>query len=160
MITGIGTLAFLVALGIGVGLSVTEGGAGGSSRPQPNTAPIPPPAAAANAAFSIRPVLCYAPPYAVASGVAATTGPLPTCSTSTALTAANLQVEVDFSNTNGYTEKAPSIRTPSSPRIRRLLRQTTRGIRLYSYLVRLPKGPLGMCSDQWASTGRQSHTPE
>ena len=50
-----------------------------------------------------RPGLCYAPAFTVAKGKSASTGPLPTCSASTALTAANLGVKVDPSNANGYT---------------------------------------------------------
>jgi preprotein translocase subunit SecD len=50
-----------------------------------------------------RPGLCYAPAFTVAKGKSASTGPLPTCSTATALTAANLDVKVDPSNVNGYT---------------------------------------------------------
>jgi preprotein translocase subunit SecD len=50
-----------------------------------------------------RPALCYAPPFSVAKGKKASTGPLPTCSASTELTAANLQVTPDSSNVNGYT---------------------------------------------------------
>ena len=109
LITGISTFAFLVVLGIVVGLLATQGGAGDSTRPQANPAPAPPATAVANAGFSIRPVLCYAPPYSVASGQAPTTGPLPTCSASTALTASNLQVEQDSNNINGYTYNGSNV---------------------------------------------------
>jgi hypothetical protein len=47
-------------------------------------------------------VLCYAPPLALATGHSASSGPLPTCTASTALTAANLQVTPDSRNSNGY----------------------------------------------------------
>jgi preprotein translocase subunit SecD len=50
-----------------------------------------------------RPALCYAPPLTVAKGKKPTTGPLPSCSSTTALTKANLQVTPDSSNVNGYT---------------------------------------------------------
>jgi preprotein translocase subunit SecD len=50
-----------------------------------------------------RPALCYAPPFAVAKGKAATPGALPACSAATELTAANLAVTPDSSNVNGYT---------------------------------------------------------
>ncbi len=50
-----------------------------------------------------RPALCYAPPFSVAKGKKASTGPLPTCTPSTQLTAANLQVTPNSSNVNGYT---------------------------------------------------------
>ena len=109
VITGIATFAFLVVVGIVVGLLVTQGGAGGSTRPLAFPAPSPPAAAVASAGFSIRPVLCYAPPYSVASGNAHATGPLPTCSTPTALTASNLRVEVDRNNVNGYTSNGSNI---------------------------------------------------
>ena len=50
-----------------------------------------------------RPALCYAPPLTVAKGKKPSTGPLPTCTAATQLTAANLQVTPDSSNVNGYT---------------------------------------------------------
>jgi len=50
-----------------------------------------------------RPALCYAPPLTVAKGKNPTTGPLPSCSSTTALTKANLQVTPNSSNVNGYT---------------------------------------------------------
>jgi preprotein translocase subunit SecD len=50
-----------------------------------------------------RPGLCYAPALTVAKGKAPSTGPLPTCASATALTAANLDVKPDSSNVNGYT---------------------------------------------------------
>jgi preprotein translocase subunit SecD len=53
-----------------------------------------------------RPVICYAPAFTVAKGKTASTGPLPTCSASTQLTAANLEVTPDSSNVNGYTENS------------------------------------------------------
>jgi preprotein translocase subunit SecD len=55
-----------------------------------------------------RPALCYAPSLTLKNGQAATTGPLPTCSASTALTAANLQVTPSSSNINGYTSNTPA----------------------------------------------------
>ncbi len=50
-----------------------------------------------------RPALCYAPAFSVAKGASPSTGPLPTCSSSSALTQANLQVTPNSSNINGYT---------------------------------------------------------
>jgi len=64
---------------------------------------------AADAAFSIRPVLCFAPPYSGASGAAPTNVPLPTCSASTALTATNLQVEPASNIVTGYTYRGDQI---------------------------------------------------
>jgi preprotein translocase subunit SecD len=40
-----------------------------------------------------RPVLCYAPPFAVAAGGSPDTGPLPTCAAASQLTAADLAVD-------------------------------------------------------------------
>jgi preprotein translocase subunit SecD len=54
----------------------------------------------------LRPALCYAPPYSVSKGAKPSTGPLPSCSASTELTAANLQVTPDSSNINGYTSNS------------------------------------------------------
>jgi preprotein translocase subunit SecD len=50
-----------------------------------------------------RPALCYAPSFSVSKGAKPSTGPLPTCSSTTQLTAANLAVTPDSSNVNGYT---------------------------------------------------------
>ncbi len=50
-----------------------------------------------------RPALCYAPAFSVAKGTSPSTGPLPTCSSSSALTQANLQVTPNSNNINGYT---------------------------------------------------------
>src|SRR5664279_2282302 len=50
-----------------------------------------------------RPALCYAPSLTVAKGKVPSAGPLPTCSATTQLTAANLAVTPNSSNINGYT---------------------------------------------------------
>ncbi len=50
-----------------------------------------------------RPALCYAPAETLAKGAVATTGALPTCAASSALTSTNLAVKPDSSNVNGYT---------------------------------------------------------
>ncbi len=60
-----------------------------------------------------RPALCYAPAFTVAKGKSPSAGPLPTCATSTALTAANIGVRVDSSNVNGYTSNLGSIQADS-----------------------------------------------
>jgi hypothetical protein len=57
----------------------------------------------ASNSFSVRPVLCYAPPFQVDAGASSSTGPLPTCSTSSQLSAANLQVTPNGGSVNGYT---------------------------------------------------------
>jgi preprotein translocase subunit SecD len=56
-----------------------------------------------------RPALCNAPPLTVAKGKKPTTGPLPTCSSSTALTATNLDVVPNSNNVNGYTSNIDNI---------------------------------------------------
>lgn len=109
LLTGSAASVFLFVLVIVVGLSVLQGGAGGSSRPETHHSPAPLAGPAVQAGFSIRPVLCYAPPYSVAPGQVPATGPLPTCSPSTALTASNLQVEVDSTNVNGYSSNGDNI---------------------------------------------------
>ncbi len=60
-----------------------------------------------------RPALCYAPAFTVAKGKPPSTGPLPTCSSTTQLTAANLQVTPDSSNTNGYTSNTNIAEDPA-----------------------------------------------
>src|SRR3984893_15540459 len=45
-----------------------------------------------------RPALCYAPAYTVAKGQVPATGPLPTCSASSQLTMANLNIQQNPSN--------------------------------------------------------------
>ena len=50
-----------------------------------------------------RPALCYAPALTLAKGKAPTTGPLPSCAATSALTEANLQVTPDSSSVSGYT---------------------------------------------------------
>jgi preprotein translocase subunit SecD len=50
-----------------------------------------------------RPARCYAPAETLAKGAVATTGALPTCAASSALTSTNLAVKPDSSNVNGYT---------------------------------------------------------
>ncbi len=102
LITGIATFVFVVLLGIVVGLLALQGG-GDSPRPVARPSLASPAAAVAGTAFSIRPVLCYAPPFSVASGQAPSTGPLPECSASTQLTGSNLQVTPASNNVNGYT---------------------------------------------------------
>jgi preprotein translocase subunit SecD len=56
-----------------------------------------------------RPVLCYGGPFQVAKGHSASTGPLPSCSSSSQLTAANIGVKPDSSNINGYTSNLGNI---------------------------------------------------
>jgi predicted nucleic acid-binding Zn ribbon protein len=106
LMTGITALIVVVmALGITIGLLVSRGG--GSARPVVPAGPAPSAAAvAAKVSFSIRPVICYAPPYAVPAGQAPSTGPLPACSPATQLSASNLEVTPDGGNVNGYTSNS------------------------------------------------------
>jgi preprotein translocase subunit SecD len=61
------------------------------------------PAGHGSNSFLMRPVLCYAPALQLTAGASASTGPLPTCSASTQLNAANLGVTPNVGNVNGYT---------------------------------------------------------
>ena len=56
-----------------------------------------------------RPALCYAPAFSVAKGKAASTGPLPQCSATTALTKANINVQPNSNATGGYTSNLGTI---------------------------------------------------
>ena len=110
LISGITTLVLLVLIVATLGL--TSGG-GGGGLPKPVVAPVSatgPGHPAANLSF--RPVLCYAPPLTLAAGQAASTGALPACSASTALTASNLQVAPDSSDVTGFTSNE---RVPADP---------------------------------------------
>jgi hypothetical protein len=95
----------VIVLGITIGLLVSHG-SGNAPRPVAPATPAPATGAVAKVSFSIRPVLCYAPNYAVPVGQAPSTGPLPACSPSTQLTAANLQVAPDSGNVDGYTSNS------------------------------------------------------
>lgn len=101
LISGIAVVVVLL-LGITIGLLANQGG-GSSIRPVAHPSPTPAATAAASVGFSIRPVLCYAPPYAVPPGQAPSTGPLPACSPPYQLTASNLQVTPQSNNVNGFT---------------------------------------------------------
>jgi hypothetical protein len=99
LISGITILFILVALGIT--LIVMAGREGRGSVQPVAPAPRGQPVASSNANFSVRPVLCYTPPFAPTSGSGASTGPLPPCAPSSALTAGNLNITA--SGYNGYT---------------------------------------------------------
>jgi hypothetical protein len=95
-------VVLVVALGITIGLLVSRGG--GSTQPVSPGGPAPSAASvAANVNFSIRPALCFAPPYEVPAGRAPSTGPLPSCAPSALLTTSNLQVTPDAHSAVGYT---------------------------------------------------------
>jgi len=64
------------------------------------------PVAGTSAAFSIRPVLCFAPPFTPGAVPQAAGGPLPTCAPSSALTPSNLRVTPDSGTVDGYTSNS------------------------------------------------------
>jgi hypothetical protein len=98
-----GTTALVLVIIVAIAIALLATGSSGT-RQDTHTAPTPLTGAViAGSTFSIRPVLCYAPPYAVAVGQAAPSGPLPRCSASSQLTVANLRVTPNASNVNGYT---------------------------------------------------------
>ncbi len=108
LISGITTVVLLVLVVAALGL--TSGG-GGGGLPTPVGVPVSAGGTGHPAVdLSFRPVLCYAPPLTLAVGRAASTGPLPACSASTALTASNLRVTPDSSDVIGYSsnEMAPA----------------------------------------------------
>ncbi len=77
----------------------------GTNPSRPVSSPVPITGASVSAAgFSVRPVLCYAPPFTPPSGRRASVAPLPACGSSYQLTAANLAVDPDSDNVAGYTE--------------------------------------------------------
>jgi hypothetical protein len=95
LISGITVLFILVALGVTL---IVMAGRGGRGSVKPVAPPLSAqPVTSPNANFSVRPVLCYAPPFAPSSGPATSTGPLPSCTPPLALTAGNLHV-----TPNGY----------------------------------------------------------
>jgi hypothetical protein len=103
LVSGMALLAFLVVLGVMIGLLAARRG-GGSV--EPVAAPIAASGTVHSAtAFSVRPVLCYAVPFASARGQTAATGPLPVCGAPYQLTASNLGVTPDSGNLNGYTSR-------------------------------------------------------
>jgi hypothetical protein len=101
LVGGMAVIA-VVLVGIAVGLLVTQGN-GPSPRPVTPAAPAPSAAAATASSFSIRPVLCYAPPFDGSTGQAPPTRPLPTCAPPYQLTASHLQVTPASNNVAGYT---------------------------------------------------------
>lgn len=97
-----GIVASIALVLLGFTLSATLGGGGKGSLPSLSAPLSAKPATISSGAFSIRPVLCYAPPLSLAAGQAPTTGALPTCASSSQLTATNLGVAPDPNNVNGY----------------------------------------------------------
>jgi hypothetical protein len=105
-----GSVASILLAILGFTLSATLGRASRGPSSSVGDSPSAKPAAVLSGAFSIRPVLCYAPPLTVGSGQTAATGPLPTCAPSSELTASNLGVKPDPSNGNGYTSNSNVVR--------------------------------------------------
>jgi hypothetical protein len=101
-----GIVASILVAALGFTLSATLGRASRGPSPSVGALSSPKPAAVLSDAFSIRPVLCYAPPLAVGSDQSSSIRPLPTCAPSSELTATNLGVKPDPSNANGYTWNA------------------------------------------------------
>jgi hypothetical protein len=138
LISGIGAVVVVLLVGISVGLLASQGG-GSSPRPLAHRSPTPSASAAASAGFSIRPVLCYAPPYAVAPGQGSSTGPLPACSPSSQLTPSNLQVVPASNVVNGYTNSnniGPDNQFATYP-------STTASNNMQNQVVLLPGAPGG-----------------
>lgn len=116
LIGAVATAILVVLVGSVVGALVVLGGASHRPpvRPPAQPAVAPPPVLSSALGFSLRPVLCYAPPYSVAAGGVPEAGPLPRCAPASQLTAANLQVEPDQHNVDGYTSN-PDV-PPADPR--------------------------------------------
>ena len=103
MRTGIVALVTIVLVVLIVGFVFLRGGRG-----SPKPAVIPGSVIGAGHALanlSFRPALCYAPPLTLAPGESPSTGPLPTCSPTSQLSASNLQITPNSSNVAGYTSK-------------------------------------------------------
>lgn len=100
-ITGITTAVVAVLVAItGFVVSTHGGGTVGPATPPP--LPAASTAVGSAAAFSLRPVLCYAPAYSVPAGQSPTPGPPPVCAPDSRLTATNIGVVPDSINVNGY----------------------------------------------------------
>jgi hypothetical protein len=113
LISGIVVLFILMALGIAL---ILMAGRDGRSSVKP-VAPRPPaqPVASTTASFSLRPLLCYAPPFTPTIGSTASKGPLPPCAPSLALTAGNLHVAPnDYSVTISPNDTDPQFAAYSS----------------------------------------------
>jgi hypothetical protein len=120
LISGIVAAILLAALGLTLSATVGQSSRGPSLSMGDSSSAKP--ATVSSNAFSIRPVLCYAPPLTVGSGQTSSTRPLPTCAPSSELTASNLGVKPDPSNVNGYTSNFNTVRAdpqfagyPSTP---------------------------------------------
>ncbi len=104
-----GIVSMLVIAAFGIVLSAMVGQANQGPSPSVAVPSSAQPAAGSGPTFSVRPVLCFAPPLTLPTGLTATTGALPTCAPSSALTAANIGIE-PFAN--GY---AGTLSIPADP---------------------------------------------
>jgi len=112
LISGIVTVVGLVLLGAIAGIVFGRGEIG----PVVSPATGSPPASAATLAanqFSVRPVLCFAPPASAAAPLHPST-PLPACAAASALSATNLQVNPDSSSL-GVTVSTNLVAMPPDP---------------------------------------------
>jgi hypothetical protein len=100
-----GIVASILLAVLGFTLSATFGGSSRGPSPSVAGSSSAKPAAALDDAFSIRPVLCYAPPLTARTGQTATFSPLPTCAPTSQLTAANLAVQPISNSSGGYTSR-------------------------------------------------------
>jgi hypothetical protein len=92
LISGITVGAAAVVLAVVLGFMLERGG-GSTARTASPSGGLPS-SGGHSISLSFRPVLCYAPPLALAGGQTASTGPLPACSPPSQLTASNLEVNV------------------------------------------------------------------
>jgi hypothetical protein len=107
------TLGVVVTI-VAVVLGITLGRSGGV-RPSPATPSAGAPALSHSTVnLNFRPVLCYAPELALAPGQSAAAGPLPTCSPSTAMTAANLSINTETGQATGNPSQDPQFSSYSS----------------------------------------------
>ena len=103
------SVAVVLVLALVVGIALVATGSAGKP-PQPVALPGATAGVAESAtAFSLRPVLCDAPPLSVANGAAPLTGSLPACSPSHALSAADIGVHPYSGTIEGYTSDLSSI---------------------------------------------------
>lgn len=102
LISGITGSVLIVLIAVTIALGSSTGS--GDAASKVGRAPAPPTGAARPAAsLSFRPVLCYAPAFTLAPGQHVSSGPLPSCSPSSQLTASHLQFAPNSNNVNGYT---------------------------------------------------------
>jgi len=87
----VGIAMIIVATVLGITLGRSRGSTASPATPSSGTPAI----SQSRVSLNFRPVLCYAPALMLAPGQSVATGPLPTCSPSSQLTAANLRVNTN-----------------------------------------------------------------